>query len=81
MLHNKIYNEAITGDIRAAYAQRDANALRLQIKSLSLQLSGIDYTHEDYVITAARLQICLAFLDSLAGGGKTVSLIMDIINL
>lgn len=80
MLYSRVYNEAMTQEMRIAYQFRDKNALRKIVHELCEELMMIEETDASYFFVASRLQISLALLNSLCERGETVAFIGDVVN-
>jgi hypothetical protein len=80
MLYSRAYNEGMTDDMRTAYQGKDREALHAMIKQLCAELVELDPKDAQYELTASRLQISLALLNSICRRGETVAFINDVVN-
>lgn len=84
MLHERVYNEAITTDINDAVIARDVTFFASEIHRLCTIIADRplleDLENPGYDIELTRLHLCLAFLDNLTRNSKTTQLICDFVN-
>jgi hypothetical protein len=83
MHHLRVYNEAITADIKQALWNRDTEFFRKEIIRLATVVANdpsYELSNDKYNPVTARLQVVLALHDQLKRRGETLKLLFDLVN-
>ncbi len=74
MLYSRIYNEALTAEMKMAFRTKNVQEL-IDIRN------GLMQDLEKDPLNSAKLQVVLALIDSINTGGMATALITDFINV